>query len=100
VCSIATSAFLGPRRALLCRGGMRRRSAATHDDAGLAKLLAHGGPGNAQLGTDLAQAPTLGVQVGCTFNVHRATLTSLRLHAPPLEPWVRPEGLSLACRPV
>ena len=25
---------------------------------------------NAQLGTDLAQGPALGVQVGCTLNVH------------------------------
>jgi hypothetical protein len=32
---------------------------------------------NAQLGTDLAQRPTLGVQVGRTLNVHRATVTSL-----------------------
>ena len=31
---------------------------------------------NAQLGTDLAQGPTLGVQVGCTLNVHGATVTS------------------------
>ena len=56
---------------------MSGRTAATHGDAGTAKLLAHRGPGNAQLGTDLAQGPTLGVQVGCTLNVHRATVTSL-----------------------
>ena len=31
--------------------------AATHGDAGPAKLMADGGPGNAQLGTDLAQGP-------------------------------------------
>jgi len=31
---------------------------------------------NAQLGTDLAQRPTLGVQVGCTVNVHRDTVTT------------------------
>jgi hypothetical protein len=36
--------------------------------------MAHGGSGNTQLGTDLAQGPTLGVQVGCTLNVHRATV--------------------------
>jgi hypothetical protein len=29
---------------------------------------------NAQLGTDLAQGPTLGVKVGCTLNVHRDTV--------------------------
>ena len=32
---------------------------------------------NAQLGTDLAQCPTLGIQVGCTLNVHGVTVTSL-----------------------
>ena len=53
------------------------RSAATHGDAGTAKLIADRGPMNAQLGTDLAQGPALGVQVGCTLNVHRATVTSL-----------------------
>jgi hypothetical protein len=64
------------------------------------ELLADRAPVNAQLGTDLAQAPSLAVHVGCTLNVHGDTLTSLRLHASRLEPWVRPEGLSLACRPV
>jgi hypothetical protein len=28
-----------------------------------------------QLGSDLAQGPTLGVQVGCTLNIHAATVT-------------------------
>ena len=37
---------------------MSGTAAATHGDAGTAKLMAHGGPGNAQLGTDLAQTPT------------------------------------------
>jgi hypothetical protein len=55
---------------------MSRSTAATHGDAGTAKLIAHGCPGNAQLGTDLAQSTNLGVQVGCTLNVHRATVTS------------------------
>jgi hypothetical protein len=31
---------------------------------------------NAQLGTDLPQAPALGVRVGCTLYVHGATVTS------------------------
>jgi hypothetical protein len=31
---------------------------------------------NAQHGADLAQGPTLGVQVGCTRNVHCATVMS------------------------
>jgi hypothetical protein len=33
---------------------------------------------NAQLGTDLAQRPALGVQIRRTLNVHGATVTSLR----------------------
>jgi hypothetical protein len=48
-----------------------------HGDAGLAKLMADGGPWNAQLGTDPAQSPSLGVQVGCTVNVHCATVVSM-----------------------
>jgi hypothetical protein len=31
---------------------------------------------NAQLGTDLAESPAPTVQVGCTLNVHGATVTS------------------------
>jgi hypothetical protein len=41
-----------------------------------AKLMAYGGPRNAQLNTDLVQGPALGVQVSCTVNVHGATVTS------------------------
>jgi hypothetical protein len=52
-------------------------SAATHGDAGPLKLLADRAPRNAQLGTDLAQGPTLAVQVRGTLNVHGATVTSL-----------------------
>jgi hypothetical protein len=38
----------------------------------------------AQLDTDLAQGPALGVQVGCTLNVHYATATTLgRIGLPP-----------------
>ena len=33
---------------------------------------------NAQLGTDLTEGPTLGVQVGCLLNVHGATVASVR----------------------
>jgi hypothetical protein len=63
--------------------GWVRGPAATHGDAGMAKLMTHGGPGNAQLGTDLAQRPTLGIQVGCTLNVHRVTVSAEpRLTAP------------------
>jgi hypothetical protein len=51
--------------------------ARSYGDAGTVKLIAHGGPGNAQLSTDLAQTLTLRVQVGCTLDVHRATVTSL-----------------------
>jgi hypothetical protein len=56
---------------------MSLRAAATHGDAGPAKLMAHSSPWNAQLGTDLAQGPALGVQVGCTLNVHRDTVRRL-----------------------
>jgi hypothetical protein len=31
---------------------------------------------NSQLGTDLAQGPALGVQIGSTLNVHRDTVTA------------------------
>jgi hypothetical protein len=42
----------------------------------VAQLMAHGGPGNAQLGTDLTQCPALAVQVGRTLNVPRDTVTA------------------------
>ena len=60
------------------RAGMPRTGgdARSYGDAGTVKLIAHGGPGNAQLSTDLAQTPTLGVQVGCTRNIHRDTVAS------------------------
>jgi hypothetical protein len=53
-------------------------SAVSPGDAGTLELLADRAPMNAQLGTDLAQGPTLGVQVSRTLNVHGATVTSLR----------------------
>ena len=56
---------------------MSRGAATTHGDAGATKLVAHRCRREAQLGTDLAQGPALGVQVGCTLNVHGATVTSL-----------------------
>jgi hypothetical protein len=56
----------------------------THCDAGTAKLMAHRGHSDAQLGTDLPQGPTLTVQVGRTLNVHRATVASLsQIGCPP-----------------
>jgi hypothetical protein len=61
---------------LLCGSRMSGRAAATYGDAGTAKLMAHCRRRNAQLGTDLPQGPALGVQVSCTLNVHRATVTS------------------------
>jgi hypothetical protein len=61
---------------LLLGGGVSRRGATTHGDAIATKPLAHRGRREAQLYTDLAQTPTLGVQVGRTLNVHRATVTS------------------------
>ena len=68
---------------------MSGRTAATHGDAGARSCWLTVVAGNAQLGTDLAQGPTLGVQVGCTLNVHGATVTvarppaDLRRMAPP-----------------
>jgi hypothetical protein len=54
---------------------MSGRSATSHRDAGLLQLLTNRAPMNAQFGTDLAKAPALGVQVGCTFYIHRDTVT-------------------------
>jgi hypothetical protein len=48
------------------------------------KLLTARGLREAQLGTDLAQRPTPGVEVGCTLNVHSATVTIKRWHRGPL----------------
>ena len=45
---------------LLCGGGMCGRTAASQGDAGPLELLTDHAPMNAQLGTDLAQAPALG----------------------------------------
>jgi hypothetical protein len=69
---------------LLGGGGMSGRRARTHGDAYLLELLADRAPMNAQLVTDLAQRPTPGVQVGCTLNVHSATVTIKRWHRGPL----------------
>ena len=55
---------------------MSGRTAAPHGDASPLELLADRAPMNAQLGTDLAEGPTLGVQVGRMLNVHRAAVTS------------------------
>jgi hypothetical protein len=49
----------------------------THGDAGTLELLADCAPMNAQLGSNLAEGPTLGAQVARMLNVHRATVTSL-----------------------
>lgn len=62
---------------LLSASGMSRRSAATHGDADPLELFTDRAPINAQLGTDLAR-PTLGIQVGSTLNVHRATVAAAR----------------------
>jgi hypothetical protein len=62
---------------LLGGGWMSGRTARTPGDAGTLEPLAERAPKNAQLGSDLAQRPTPGVQVGCTLNVHGATVTSL-----------------------
>jgi hypothetical protein len=56
---------------------MGRRTARTPRDAGSLKLLADSAQINAQLGTDLTEFPTLDIQVSCTLNIHRDTVTSL-----------------------
>ena len=61
---------------LLGGDGISGSTDRTHCDACTLEPFAHRAPMNAELGTDLAKAPTLGVQVGCTFNVHRANVTS------------------------
>jgi hypothetical protein len=53
---------------------MSGRPAATHLDAGTLEMLANRAPMNAQLGTDLAQSSTLGVQVGRTL--HSSSVSS------------------------
>jgi hypothetical protein len=75
--------YLSPGQALVTQlqdllgGGGMSGCAATHSDAGATKLLADAAPMNAELGTDLAQAPTVGVEVCGTLNVHGATVASL-----------------------
>jgi hypothetical protein len=61
----------------LLRGGtMCRRTATTHADPGTAQMIADRGLRDAQLGSDLAQSPALGVKVGCTLNVHVVTVVN------------------------
>ena len=55
---------------------MSRRTAATHLDAGTAKLMAHRGRRDAQLGTDLPHSLALGGQVGRTLDLHRTVIRS------------------------
>jgi hypothetical protein len=75
---IPGQALVAQLQDLLCAGPVRR-SSATHGDACPLELLANRAPMNTQLGTDLAQSPTLGVQVGYTLNVHGGSVTSLYL---------------------
>ena len=63
---------------------MSGSTARTHSDAGTLELLADRAPMNAQLSTNLAQRLALGVQVGCTLNVHRATVAA---HAKAVARW-------------
>ena len=71
---------------------MSRTTAATRGYTGAMELFADRGPMNSQLRTDLAQAPTLGVQVGGTLNVHCATVTSLSRIVSGLGPGDQPAG--------
>jgi hypothetical protein len=60
----------------LCGGLVSGRSAATHGDAGLLELFADRAPMTPSSAPIWAQGLALGVQVGCTLNVHRATVTA------------------------
>jgi hypothetical protein len=71
---IPGQALVAQLQDLIGGGGMCGRTARTHVDAGTAKLFAGLAPMNAQLGTNLAQSPALGVQPDCTLNVHGATV--------------------------
>jgi hypothetical protein len=74
---IPGQALVTQRHDLIGGGGMSGRTARTHGVASALELFADRAPMNAQLGTDLAEGPTLGVQVGRTLNVHGATATNL-----------------------
>jgi hypothetical protein len=63
---------------LLSGGGMSRWTDRTRGDARTLELLADCAPMNAQLGSDLVEDPTLGVQVGRMLNVHRAAVNKSR----------------------
>jgi hypothetical protein len=64
---------------LIGGGGMSGRTCPTHCDSSPTQLITDRGLRDAQLGTDLAQSPTMGVQVGRTLNVHGGSVTSLYL---------------------
>ena len=74
---IPGQALVATLKDLLCGGGTGGRSPQTHGDAGTLQPFAHCAPMNAQLGADLAQRAALGVQVGSTLNIHRATVTNV-----------------------
>jgi len=64
---------------LIGGGGMSGRACLTHCDSSPMQLITDRGLRDAHLGTDLAQSPTLGVQVGRTLNVPGGSVTSLYL---------------------
>jgi hypothetical protein len=51
-----------------------RRTAATRAHTSAMELFADRGPVNAKLRTNPSQGPVLGIQLGCTLNVHGATV--------------------------
>jgi hypothetical protein len=66
-------------------------------------MIADRGLRDAQLGSDLAQGPALGVQIGCTLNIHCVTVTA-QCQGRVWRPWLsaesdRPRGIrwSLGC---
>jgi hypothetical protein len=56
---------------------------------GMAKLIANPGRREAQFGTDLAQSPTLGVQIGRPLNVHARNRSESQPERLPLRSGVR-----------
>ena len=67
---IPGQALVAQLQDLLGGGGISGWTGATHSDPGTTELIADRGRGEAKLGSDLAQRPALGVQVGCAINVH------------------------------
>jgi hypothetical protein len=77
---IPGQALVAQLKDLLCGGGMSGRTARPHHDAGTLELLTNRAQMNAQLGTDQAQCPALGIQLPSNVRHHTSIqLTSVQL---------------------